>query len=83
MDVEITGSSTDDNLDNTTFQVIDEYGKIQPEISSFGQTIQLEAKRDGKDKDGRRYVIKVKAEDQAGNIAEAEAFVIVSHDKGV
>lgn len=82
VDVKITGDSSDENLENTTFQVIDEYGKIQPLVSGFDQTIKLEAKRNGDDADGRKYTIKVISEDKAGNIAEAITTVVVPHDQG-
>lgn len=79
--VKIIGSSWDENLSNTTIEVIDEYGRIEPEITDFDQTIKLEAKRNGNDKDGRVYKIFTTAMDKAGNTSTANASVIVSHDK--
>ncbi len=81
-DVKITGNSTDENMKITKFEVIDEYESIEPVITNFSQTIQLEAKRNGNDKDGRKYSIKATAEDKAGNIKEAVATVLVPHDQG-
>jgi murein DD-endopeptidase MepM/ murein hydrolase activator NlpD len=81
VDVRITGNSADKNLKGITFRVIDEYGRVEPEIKSFSQTIKLEAKRDGNDKDGRAYTIQVKTEDLAGNMAEATTMVVVPHNQ--
>jgi len=82
VDVAITGFAKDNYLFSKTFTVRDEYDLIEPTISDFGATIQLEAKRNGSDKDGRRYIIKAVAEDLAGNIAENQTQVIVPHDQG-
>jgi len=82
VDITITGSAIDKHLYSKTISVEDEYDLIEPTISDFGQTIQLEAKREGSDKDGRRYIIKARAEDLAGNITEQQTQVIVSHDQG-
>ncbi len=81
VDILIAGNIIEDNLKTKTFKVIDEYGLIQPNITDFDQTIQLESKREGKDKDGRFYEIRVFVEDLAGNIAEAQAIVVVPHDQ--
>lgn len=81
VDITITGSSSDDHLLNTTITVNDEYHLIEPVVSGFGQTIQLEARRNGSDLDGRMYIIKVVVEDLAGNQKEASAKVIVPHDQ--
>ncbi|MEK7534010.1 MAG: hypothetical protein AAB600_01605 [Patescibacteria group bacterium] len=62
--------------------VDDEYDEIEPSISDFGQTIQLKARKEGSDKDGRMYIIKVRAEDMAGNITENQTQVLVPHDQG-
>jgi len=82
VDVTITGSATDTHLFSKELTVEDEYNLIEPVISDFEQTIQLEARRDGNDKDGRRYIIKAVAEDRAGNITEKQTQVIVPHDQG-
>ena len=81
VNVTITGSSSDDHLSKTTITVSDEYHLIEPIISGFGQTIQLEARRNGSDSDGRVYIIKVGVEDLAGNKKEAQVQVIVPHDQ--
>jgi pimeloyl-ACP methyl ester carboxylesterase len=82
VDVKILGSSFDINLFNEAFDVDDEYGKTIPVINDFGQTIKLQASRDGEDLDGRKYIIKVNAEDLAGNTSQAQVNVVVPHDQG-
>lgn len=82
VEVLVSGNVIEDNPKRKSFEVIDEYGFIQPVLFDFGDTIQLEAKRDGADKDGRKYTIQVIVEDMAGNISKAEAMVVVPHDKG-
>ncbi len=62
------------------FQVEDEYGTIEPALSDFGETIKLEAARDGNDKDGRIYTITVIATDDAGNTNSDSTTIIVPHD---
>ncbi len=82
VEVLISGNIVEENLKDTTFKVTDEYGLIEPAITHFDQTIQLEAKRNGSDKDGRKYHIKALAEDLAGNTGEAVTTVVVPHDQG-
>ncbi len=81
VDLKITGNSSDSHLKTTTFKVEDEYNQIQPPLSYFGQTIQLEAKRNGNDQDGRIYTIQATAEDLAGNTTPASTMVTVPHDQ--
>ena len=82
VDVKIDGSAVDDlsGIKTVVFEVIDEYNEIKPTINDFGDIIKLIAWRDGNDKDGRHYTIKVTAEDNAGNVAEKEISVIVPYD---
>ncbi len=79
--IRITGSSTDDYLLKTTFSVSDSYNLIKPVLTDFGQTIQLEARRNGTDKEGRIYTVKSVAEDLAGNTTQSLVEVIVPHDQ--
>lgn len=81
VDVKITGNSSDSHLKTTTFHIKDEYNQIQPPLSYFGQTIQLEAKRNGDDADGRAYTIQATAEDLASNKTQTTATVNVPHDQ--
>lgn len=82
VDVTVVGNSADDHLLSTGVFVEDEYDEVEPIDAYFGQVIQLEAKRQGKDKDGRLYVVRAVAKDKAGNTSEAEASVVVPHDHG-
>jgi hypothetical protein len=81
-----TGSGVD--LDTPTYMVIDEYGQVQPKGSvtlkpdgRYAFTIQLQASRNGNDRDGRQYTIVVSAQDEAGNMGSATTHVIVPHDQ--
>ena len=83
-DVIINGSAGDilSGIASKTFRVIDEYATVEPIITDFNSIIQLEAWREGKDKDGRNYTITVTAQDQAGNEYSASTAVICPHDSG-
>lgn len=83
-DVFIGGSATDatSSITSVVFTVTDEYGIVQPSISNFNSTIQLEAWREGTDMDGRYYTIAAVATDIAGNKSIASAIVFVPHDQG-
>jgi len=80
----ISGSATDagSGIASVTFAVIDEYDQVEPTITHFGQTIQLEAWRNGDDMDGRTYTITATATDNLGNVATASTVVLVPHDQG-
>jgi hypothetical protein len=82
--VTISGSASGSlsDIDSTVFQVNDEYGTIEPTISDFNTTIQLEAWREGSDKDGRIYTISVTTKDKADNEASSSTTVVCPHDKG-
>lgn len=60
--------------------VTDEYGIYNMTVPGFGSIVQLEAWREGTDKDGRHYTITVVATDNAGNQSTAITEVIVPHD---
>jgi probable HAF family extracellular repeat protein len=71
-------------VESAAYTVVDEYGQIQPSGSvtlgpggSYAFTIQLQASRDGHDRDGRLYTIEVSATDDAGNLGTASATVTV------
>jgi hypothetical protein len=89
--VTVSGKVTDGlsglNPGTLTYTVKDEYGQVQPSGTfqagpggSYAFTIQLEARRDGQDKDGRTYTILVQATDAAGNATSATVTVTVPHD---
>ncbi|MBI4690832.1 MAG: hypothetical protein HY754_11310 [Nitrospirae bacterium] len=84
VDVLIDGSATDNEsgVASTEITVTDEYGIYNMTVPGFGSTIQLEAWREGEDKDGRVYTITVTAKDNAGNESTATTQVTVPHDMG-
>jgi len=74
------------------FQVLDEYGAVQPSgpvalqdnlngTFSYGFTVELQARRLGRDRDGRQYTIVVDAFDDHSDDSEATV-VTVPHDQG-
>lgn len=92
MAVTLAGSFTDalSGIDPATaqFQVVDEYGNIQPmgtfSVAADGTYtfgVALEASRLGQDLDGRQYRVRVSATDKAGNSASAETQILVPHDQ--
>lgn len=82
-DVTIGGNATDatSGIASVEFTVTDEYGTVQPSLSDFNSTIQLEAWREGTDKDGRHFTITAIAADAAGNKTTASTTVLVPHDQ--
>lgn len=69
------------------FTVTDEYGTVEPHgtftIGSDGRytfVVSLEAWRRGDDRDGRRYLITVTADDVGGNTGVTSTRVVVRHD---
>lgn len=79
--VKIEGFASDENLLNKTFTFYDEYERLNPSGIDFGQTILLEAKRNGNDLDGRKYSISVEAKDKAGNTSNSIVEIVVPHDQ--
>jgi hypothetical protein len=79
----ITDRSNGSGVQASTYQVIDEYGQIQPSGSvtlvdgTYTFTVALQASRRGNDPDGRHYMIAVSARDMAGNLGGASATVTV------
>jgi murein DD-endopeptidase MepM/ murein hydrolase activator NlpD len=81
VNVKIGGKVDEENLFKTLFNITDEYNLIEPVLAGFDQTIKLEAKRNGNDRDGRMYSIVANAEDLAGNQGSAQVQIIVPHDQ--
>jgi probable HAF family extracellular repeat protein len=86
--VTVSGTITDKpfrfGVNSAVYQVMDEYGQIQPSGSvtlgadgRYAFTVGLQASRQGNDRDGRRYIIKVSATDNAGNEGSKSATVTV------
>lgn len=76
------------NLVSAAYAVTDPYQYVQPSghvalkpDGSFSFTVQLQASRLGSDLDGRRYIVQVTADDNAGNKGASAASVIVPHDQ--
>jgi subtilase family serine protease len=65
-----------------TISVADEYGVYNRQGLKFGDTVLLEAWREGSDKDGRIYAITAMVTDSAGNVTTKSATVVVPHDWG-
>jgi len=85
VDVIVTCSCSDSYLNAVNLIIDDEYNLYDSTSSinpNFTQTVQLEAARDDSDLDGRLYIIKVVAEDLAGNKSQKQIQVIVPHDQG-
>jgi probable HAF family extracellular repeat protein len=80
-------SDHESGVAHVVFMVVDEYGRVQPSgpvalvNGRFSITVRLEASRRGGDRDGRRYVMRVFAEDSVGNKASAVASAVVPHDQ--
>jgi len=80
VNVTVTGSVTDavSGVSNASYNVIDEYGTMQPSGAvtvqpngSYSFTLSLPSNRQGNDKDGHLYTIVVTGIDQAGNSTTA------------
>lgn len=92
--VTLTGTSTDvgTGLDQITIRVRDEYGQVEPAVEnvvasgnselSWTRSFELEAARDGNDRDGRTYTIEVTSTDRACNSTTSSVLVTVAHDQG-
>jgi hypothetical protein len=93
--VTLTGTATDagpGGLTSISFRVIDEYGDVQPAISTvvatgqaslpWERSVVLQASRRGDDKDGRTYTIEATITDRACNTKVVTATVTVLHDQG-
>jgi uncharacterized lipoprotein YddW (UPF0748 family) len=91
--ITITGHALDTGtgVDRVEFRVADEYGLVEPPVAAVagnGQAtvdwtlgIELEASRDGGDRDGRAYTIEATAADRACQSTTARTTVIVPHDR--
>jgi hypothetical protein len=80
----IMDETDESEVQASTYQVMDEYGQIQPSgivkldaDGNYAFTVGLQASRRGNDRDGRRYTIVVRATDHAGNSGSASATVTV------
>jgi len=88
VDVTIAVDATDPNgpedIVKITYSVADEYGEYDVAEKDLPENgvISLIPERDGKDKDGRVYTIRVTVYDAAGLSDSASVDVVVPHDQG-
>ncbi|MBA2339536.1 MAG: family 10 glycosylhydrolase [Pyrinomonadaceae bacterium] len=92
IDVIISGSATDavSGLSGVTYVVTDEYGMplsiaprtLEGNSATWTETLRVEARRNGNDKDGRRYLVTATVSDRAGNTSTASTEIVVRHDNG-
>ena len=91
--VTVSGTITDNlsgvNPSTAGFAVVDEYGRVHPSGpvtlgpgGSYSCTVSLQASRNGNDRDGRQYMIRVSAKDFAGNRGSAATTVTVPYAQG-
>jgi uncharacterized repeat protein (TIGR01451 family) len=91
VEVAVSGQITDAvsglDLSGASFSVTDDYGEIQPQgkltvgaSGTYSFALQLKAQRNGNDKDGRHYTIRVRASDRAGNPGSVTTVVTAPHD---
>jgi uncharacterized lipoprotein YddW (UPF0748 family) len=93
VNVSITGSGSDSvsGLASVSYVVTDEYGaplgiplrSLAGHSSEWEESLALEARRDGQDRDGRIYRVVATITDQAGNTTTAFANIVVPHDQRV
>ena len=69
------------DVQSVSITVRDEYGKYNYNNLKFGDTVLLEAWRDGDDREGRIYTITAIAVDKAGNSTKQSTTVVVPHEK--
>jgi uncharacterized lipoprotein YddW (UPF0748 family) len=91
--VTLSGTSSDvgTGLDQIAIRVHDEYGQVEPIVGNVDgsgsgelnwmRSFELEAARDGNDRDGRTYTIEVTTTDRACNSSTSSILVIVPHDQ--
>jgi len=70
------------DLKEITISVADEYGTYNQQGLKFGDTVLLEAWRNGNDMDGRMYTIIAVVTDLAGNRTTKSTTAVVPHDMG-
>ncbi len=74
-------------IDNAYYQLVDEYGELDKiedlqfgDGGSFTVAVPMVASRKGDDKDGRLYIVKFVAENEAGVGESVETNIVVKHD---
>nr|MBA2504124.1 carboxypeptidase regulatory-like domain-containing protein [Pyrinomonadaceae bacterium] len=92
IDVTISGTASDlvSGLAGVTYVVTDEYGKplsiaprtLEGNSATWTETLSVEARRNGNDKDGRHYLVTATVSDMAGNTTTTSTEIVVRHDNG-
>jgi len=67
-------------IQSVSITIKDEYGKYNYKNLKFGDTVLLEAWRNGGDREGRVYTVTAIAADKTGNIATQSTTVVVPHN---
>jgi probable HAF family extracellular repeat protein len=75
-------------VSSASFAVADEYGQVQPSGTvtvnadgSYLVVVSIESRRNGNDRDGRKYTLTITATDESGNTSTAAATTTVLHDQ--
>lgn len=84
-----TGSDSISGLASVSYVVTDEYGmplaiaprSLSGNSSQWSEALDLEARREGHDRDGRLYRVLATITDLAGNTSVASATIVVPHDQ--
>ncbi len=87
--ISVTGSDELSGLASVSYEVIDEYGTSlsipSRALSGYSQnwteSLAVEARRNGNDRDGRLYRVIATITDAAGNISTATTDIVVLHDQ--
>ena len=91
VNVQISGTGSDAlaGLVSVSYEVIDEYGTqlsipsrvLSGYSASWTESLMVEARRDGNDRDGRLYRVIATITDAAGNTSTATTDIVVLHDQ--
>jgi uncharacterized lipoprotein YddW (UPF0748 family) len=91
VDVEIRGSGSDatSGLAQVSYVVTDEYGTplsipartLSGNSATWTEVLKVEARREGDDRDGRRYLVTATITDVSGQTAVATKEIVVLHDQ--
>lgn len=89
--VTLSGSGADaiSGLASVSYVVADEYGTplniqtraLSGQSANWTETLNLEARRNGNDSDGRRYLVTATITDAAGHTSTATTEILVPHDQ--
>jgi probable HAF family extracellular repeat protein len=81
-------SDAGSGIASASYAVVDEYGQVQPSGAvtvnadgSYLVVVSIESRRNGNDRDGRKYTLTITATDEAGNTSSASASTTVLHDQ--